>query len=209
MQSFIEYGSSTILEDKDLALNILGIIKTYNGSAPVEVGDDYVSTTVPSKEQLDHILAELPIEVDYDVMVTNLKADFDDAKIKVVSDGGDEQEDEEYEIDEDDVDDYATVFDLIIYTYNMEDIDEDQLDEIKRIVKVNNRGKRRIKMKCKKGYKFDGRKCIKISGKELVNKRRAIRKSVRTKRSKGSGYKKRIVRLSKRAIRKRRSMGLK
>ena len=93
------------------------------------------------------------------------------------------------------------------YTY--EDIDEDQLDEIKRIVKVNNRGKRRIKMKCKKGYKFDGRKCIKISGKELVNKRRAIRKSVRTKRSKGSGYKKRIVRLSKRAIRKRRSMGLK
>lgn len=209
MQSFIEYVSSTILEDKDLALNILGIIKTYNGSAPVEIGDDYVSTTVPSKEQLDNILAELPIEVDYDVMVTNLKADFDDAKIRVVSDGGDEQEDEEYEIDEDDVDDYATVFDLIIYTYNMEDIEEDQLDEIKRIVKVNNRGKRRIKMKCKKGYKFDGRKCVKISGKELVNKRRAIRKSVRTKRSKGSGYKKRIVRLSKRAIRKRRSMGLK
>jgi len=209
MQSFIEYGSSTILEDKDLALNILGIIKTYNGSAPVEIGDDYVSTTVPSKEQLDNILAELPIEVDYDVMVTNLKADFDDAKIRVVSDGGDEQEDEEYEIDEDDVDDYATVFDLIIYTYNMEDIEEDQLDEIKRIVKVNNRGKRRIKMKCKKGYKFDGRKCVKISGKELVNKRRAIRKSVRTKRSKGSGYKKRIVRLTKRAVRKRRSMGLK
>lgn len=209
MQSFIEYGSSTILEDKDLALNIMGIIKTYNGSAPVDIGDDYVATTVPSKEQLDNILAELPIDVDYDVMVTNLKADFDDAKIRVVSDGGDEQEDEEYEIDEDDVDDYATVFDLIIYTYNMEDMTEDQLDEIKRVVKVNNRGKRRIKMKCKKGYKFDGRKCVKISGKELVNKRRAIRKSVRTKRSKGSGYKKRIVRLSKRAIRKRRSMGLK
>lgn len=209
MQSFIEYGSSTILEDKDLALNILGIIKTYNGSAPVEIGDDYIFTTVPSKEQLDNILADLPIEVDYDVMVTNLKADFDDAKIRVVSDGGDEQEDEEYEIDEDDVDDYATIFDLIIYTYNMEDIEEDQLDEIKRTVKVNSRGKRRIKMKCKKGYKFDGRKCVKISGKELVNKRRAIRKSIRTKRSKGSGYKKRIVRLTKRAVRKRRSMGLK
>lgn len=209
MQSFIEYGSSTILEDKDLALNILGIIKTYNGSAPVEIGDDYIFTTVPSKEQLDNILAELPIEVDYDVMVTNLKADFDDAKIRVASDGGDEQEDEEYEIDEDDVDDNVTIFDLIIYTYNMEDIEEDQLDEIKRIVKVNSRGKRRIKMKCKKGYKFDGRKCVKISGKELVNKRRAIRKSIRTKRSKGSGYKKRIVRLTKRAVRKRRSMGLK
>jgi len=209
MQSFIEYGTSTILEDNDLALNIMGIIKTYNGSSPVEIGDDYVSTTVHSKEQLDNILAELPIEVDYDVMVTNLKAEFDDAKIRVVSDGGDEQEDDEYEIDEDDVDDYATVFDLIIYTYNMEDIGEDQLDEIKRIVKVNSRGKRRIKMKCKKGYKFDGRKCVKISGKELVNKRRAIRKSVRTKRSKGSGYKKRIVRLTKRAVRKRRSMGLK
>lgn len=204
MQSFNEFGLSTVLEDKDLALNIVGIIKTYNGSAPVDIEDDYVATTVPSREQLNNILAELPPEVDYDVMVTNLSDDFDDSKISAVPD-----DEDEFEIDEDDVDEYTTVFDLIIYTYNMEDMSDDQLDEIKRIVKVNSRGKRRIKMKCKKGYKFDGRKCIKISGKELVNKRRAIRKSVRTKRSKGSGYTKRSVRLRKKAIKKRHSMGLK
>lgn len=204
MQSFNEFGLSTVLEDKDLALNIVGIIKTYNGSAPVDIEDDFVATTVPSREQLNNILAELPPEVDYDVMVTNISDDFDDSKISSAPD-----DEDEFEIDEDDVDEYTTVFDLIIYTYNMEDMSDDQLDEIKRIVKVNSRGKRRIKMKCKKGYKFDGRKCIKISGKELVNKRRAIRKSVRTKRSKGSGYTKRIVRLRKKAIKKRRSMGLK
>ena len=204
MQSFNEFGLSTVLEDKDLALNIVGIIKTYNGSAPVDIEDDFVATTVPSREQLNNILAELPPEVDYDVMVTNLSDDFDDSKISAAPD-----DEDEFEIDEDDVDEYTSVFDLIIYTYNMEDMSDDQLDEIKRIVKVNSRGKRRIKMKCKKGYKFDGRKCIKISGKELVNKRRAIRKSVRTKRSKGSGYTKRIVRLRKKAIKKRHSMGLK
>lgn len=204
MQSFNEFGLSTVLEDKDLALNIVGIIKTYNGSAPVDIEDDFVATTVPSREQLNNILAELPPEVDYDVMVTNLSDDFDDSKISAVPD-----DEDEYEIDEDDVDEYTSVFDLIIYTYNMEDMSDDQLDEIKRIVKVNSRGKRRIKMKCKKGYKFDGRKCIKISGKELVNKRRAIRKSVRTKRSKGSGYAKRSVRLRKKAIKNRHNMGLK
>lgn len=204
MQSFNEFGLSTVLEDKDLALNIVGIIKTYNGSAPVDIEDDFVATTVPSREQLNNILAELPPEVDYDVMVTNLSDDFDDSKLSAVPD-----DEDEYEIDEDDVDEYTSVFDLIIYTYNMEDMSDDQLDEIKRIVKVNSRGKRRIKMKCKKGYKFDGRKCIKISGKELVNKRRAIRKSVRTKRSKGSGYAKRSVRLRKKAIKKRHNMGLK
>lgn len=209
MQNFIEFDKSTLCEDKDLALNILGIIKTYNGSAPVDIEDDYVSTTVPSKEQLDNILNALPADVEYDVLVTSLDSDFDETKIVQVSDGGDEQEDEEYEIDEDDLDGYTSVFDLIIYTYNMEDISEDQLDEIKRVIKVNSRGKRRIKMKCKKGYKFDGRKCVKISGKELVNKRRGIRKAVRTKRSKGSGYAKRSARLRKKAVKKRRNMGLK
>lgn len=206
MQKFDEYVKSTLLEDADLALDVMGIIRTFSASDDISIESEYVHATIPTKKQLDNILDTLPEYVEYEVLVTSLDRDFDNAHIIVDSDGGDEQEDEEYEID--DIDSNSNVmFELIVYTYNM-DTSED-LSEVKRTIKVNSRGKRRIKMKCKKGWKFDGRKCIKISGKELVTKKRAIRKAVRTKRAKGSGYKKRIVRLANRARRKRKGMGLK
>lgn len=90
---------------------------------------------------------------------------------------------------------------------------EEPLDEMKFIFRVTSRGQKIRKLRCKPGFRVasvGGRlKCVRVSGKEKMAKRRAIRKAVRTKRAKGSGYKKRIVFKRKRAIRKRKAMGLK
>lgn len=206
MQSFDNFTTGTIVENDVLSLDVLGAIKTHNGSAPVEINDDHVVTTVPTMKQVDRIIADLPEDLDYEVLVHSVNADFDDSVISVASDGGDEQEDLEYEIEHDSVEGLEVEFQLIIYTYNTSD--EEALDEVKRRIKINAKGKRRIKMQCKKGFKYDGKKCVKISGSELVTKRKAIRKAVRTKRSKGSGFQKRVARLRNRAIKKRNNMGV-
>ncbi len=206
MQSFDNFTQGTIVENDVLSLDVLGVIKTHNGSAPVEINADHVITTVPTMKQVDRIIADLPEDLDYEVLVHNVNGDFDDSVITVASDGGDEQEDLEYDIEHDAVEGLEVEFQLIIYTYNTST--EETLDEVKRRIKINAKGKRRIKMQCKKGFKFDGKKCVKISGSELVTKRKAIRKAVRTKRSKGSGFQKRVARLRNRAIKKRNNMGV-
>jgi len=85
-----------------------------------------------------------------------------------------------------------------------------ELNEVKRIIKINFRGKRRIKMQCSKGYKYDAERkvCVKIAGDELAISRIAHRQMARTKRSQGEGYKRRIVRKTNRAKRFRKLVGL-
>jgi hypothetical protein len=61
-------------------------------------------------------------------------------------------------------------------------------------------------MVCRRGFKWSNNKCVKISGKERLIKKRAIRKSVRTKKAKGKGYARRSARLRNRAMKKRRGM---
>lgn len=206
MQSFSEFKNSTITEGTLLELDILGVIKTFNGSGNVEIESDHIVADIPTMDQVDKILDALPGDLDYEVLVQSLKGDFEDTIINTVDDGGDEHEESEYEIDYTDIPEDHVQFQLIIYTYNTNEGED--LSEAKRRVKINSKGKRRIKMQCKKGFKYDGRKCVKIAGKELVNKRRAIRKAVRTKRKKGSGYQKRVARLRNRAIKKRKGMGV-
>lgn len=204
MQSFTHYIESTITEGSELELDVLGVIKTFNGSSPVEIEVDHISTMVPTMDQVDQIIDSLPTDLDYEVLVHSVNDDFDSQLLS----SSDDMDDDEYEIDEVSIpDDFNVQYQLIIYTYNTS-MDE-QLDEIKRSVKINSKGQRRIKMQCKKGFKYDGKKCVKISGKELVAKRRAIRKAVRTKKGKGSGYLNRVIRLRKRANNKRKSMGMK
>lgn len=84
------------------------------------------------------------------------------------------------------------------------------LNEITRVVKVNNRGKRRIKMQCRAGYKYDPTRkvCVKITGAEKAHSRIAHRQMARTKKALGDGYKTRIVRKVLRAKRFRKMMGL-
>lgn len=93
------------------------------------------------------------------------------------------------------------------------DDDEDDLQEAKFVFRVTSRGQKIRKLRCKPGYRIanvGGRtRCVRVTGKEKLAKKRSIRKANRTKRAKGSGYKKRIVFKQKRAIRKRRQMGLK
>ena len=86
----------------------------------------------------------------------------------------------------------------------------DQIEEARKVTRVNSKGKKTKRVKCKKGFKFNskGTSCVPMSGSEKSSKKRSIRKAVRTKRSKGSGAKKRSQYKRKKALKKRSSMGL-
>lgn len=88
-----------------------------------------------------------------------------------------------------------------------EDIDVDQIEEARRVIRVSSRGERTRRLKCRKGFRRDGNRCVPMSGSEKASKRRSIKKAVRTKRANPSG-KKRATRKRLRALRKRRSYGL-
>ena len=203
MQSFTEFNDGILTEATSLELDIVGVLKSHSGSSPVNVEDDHISTMVPTKEQLDRIASDLPTSVDYDVLVHSSN-DFANGALTVIE--SDLQDEVEYEINEVDVNNNTSMFEIVIYTYNTSS--EESLDEAKRVIKVNAKGKRRVKLQCKKGFKYTGNSCKKISGKELVNRRSGIRKSVRTKKSLGGGFTKRVARLANRAKQKRKSMGL-
>jgi hypothetical protein len=93
----------------------------------------------------------------------------------------------------------------------LENYDE-LLSENRVTIRVNSRGQRSKKLKCSKGLivkKVNGQNvCVAPSGQQKANKKKSIIKSIRTKSSKGKGYANRINRKRKRAIRKRREMGL-
>lgn len=133
---------------------------------------------------------------------------------------------EDMEIDFDEItNDINFYFDFSVYlnpeivqydSYTMyvdEEISEDNgnLSEVTRKIKINFRGKKRVKMKCARGFKWDPEKkaCVKIAGADLAQMRKSLRRAVLTKRSKGAGYKARVARKSKKAKRFRKMMGLK
>ena len=109
---------------------------------------------------------------------------------------------EEIEITDEDGDGYS---DQLI------DDENGQIFEVRRRIKVNFRGKRRVKMQCRVGFKWDATKkaCVKITGAEVAQKRKSMRKAVRTRKSKGQGMKVRVARKTRKAKRFRKSMGLK
>lgn len=86
-----------------------------------------------------------------------------------------------------------------------------ELNEVKRQIKVNARGVKRIKMKCMRGYKWNPERkaCEKITGQQLATNRKANRRAVLTKKSMGSTFKTRVLRKTKKAMRFRKSLGLK
>ena len=187
MQSFKEF----LLEDSlDIEVDITDMLDNLEVEYKVE--KDHITIEIDEKEIVEKIISKVHDEVDFDVYAHGKK--IDDGNIDV-------DDDDEVDIDEVDEGDFT----LVIYLYNTDD-DPEQLDEVRRIVKVNAKGKRRIKMKCKKGFRWTGSKCKKIAGKEMVTKKRAIRKMVRTRKAKGAGYQRRINVLRKRAMKKRKSM---
>lgn len=84
------------------------------------------------------------------------------------------------------------------------------LHEVARLVKVNAKGKRRIKMQCNKGFKFDPIRntCVQITGKEKAVSRISHRQAIRTKKSSGTAYQKKIVFRANKAKRFRKLMGI-
>lgn len=85
------------------------------------------------------------------------------------------------------------------------------LSEIKRKIKVNFRGIKRIKMQCSKGFKYDVERktCVKITGGDMATMRKAHIKMARTKKSLGTSYKIRVLKKTRKAERFRKVMGLK
>lgn len=90
------------------------------------------------------------------------------------------------------------------------DDDNGFLTEVRRKIKVNFRGKKRIKMQCSPGFKWDpaAKTCRKISGSQVAVMRKAMRRAVLTKKSMGQSFKARVVRKARKANRFRKSFGL-
>ncbi len=86
--------------------------------------------------------------------------------------------------------------------------DEELAEKI--ITKVNSKGKKTRRKKCKRGYKLssDGSRCERVSGRDKAKKKKAIRKAVRTKKAQGGSSRKRTTRKRLRALKKRKNYGL-
>lgn len=85
-----------------------------------------------------------------------------------------------------------------------------ELDEAIIITKVNSRGDKHRRVKCKPGYRLNSTKtaCVPITGSEKVIKRQAVKKMIRSKRSQGPGLTRRANRKRAKAMRKRKALGL-
>lgn len=93
------------------------------------------------------------------------------------------------------------------YFYEDTDEDIDDLNEAKRVVKIDSKGGRRIKKMCGKGFKLVGNKCVKQSGTDKTTMRKSQKKRGKTLKAKGSIVKLRTRRFKK-AIKKRKARGL-
>ena len=84
------------------------------------------------------------------------------------------------------------------------------LTELERVVKVNFKGKRRFKMQCKQGFKYDPERkaCVLIAGSEKAHMRVARRQMARTKKAMGVSLKRRTFIKVRRAKRFRKMMGI-
>lgn len=92
-----------------------------------------------------------------------------------------------------------------------EQLEESQIDEVMRKIRVSARGLKTIKMQCGHGFKWDHSldACVKITGAELSVMRKASRHALLTKRSEGTALKVRVKRRIRRAFKFRQMMGLK
>lgn len=82
-----------------------------------------------------------------------------------------------------------------------------QIEEARRVTRVDSKGRKTRKIKCKRGFKRSGNSCVPITGSEKASKKRATRKAVRTKRQQ-PGSQRRASRKRLKAMRKRKSYGL-
>lgn len=86
------------------------------------------------------------------------------------------------------------------------------ITELQRKIRITSRGARIRRIKCPPGRvlkTINGRKvCVVPTGTQKLKKRLAIRKANRTKRARGANYQRRISFRRSRAMKRRKSMGL-
>ena len=85
--------------------------------------------------------------------------------------------------------------------------DLDQIEEARRVTRVDSKGRKTRKIKCKRGFKRSGNSCVPITGSEKASKKRATHKAIRTRRQQ-PGSQRRASRKRLKAMRKRKSYGL-
>lgn len=76
------------------------------------------------------------------------------------------------------------------------------------VIKVSAKGKRRKKVVCGKGKKFDGTKCVVQKASEKLAKKKGMRQKKRTQKAQGAGKKKKATKLRLKAMKKRKGQGL-
>lgn len=203
---------SQVLNESDEGLKLIGFAKSF-GAKDVElesgvlVADfehrDALNDFTNALEDLEYVDSyEIRVEgesdeeadaVDFDSLPSEVKA------VVIVYVAEDYIDYGEYEIEVDDEE--------------APDVDDSagELTEVKRRIKVNFRGKKRIKMQCKPGFKWEAanRTCVKIGGAELAKNRKSHRRAILTKRSMGTAFKKRVLKKTKKARRYRSALGLK
>lgn len=94
---------------------------------------------------------------------------------------------------------------------NQKNNDSESVVEAQIKIRVNSRGVKTKRLKCPKGYKISpsGKSCVPITGAEKANKRIAIKHAIRTKKQQGQAYQKRTIRKRLKAMKRRKSYGLK
>lgn len=190
--------------EDEAALQLLALAKSFGGK-DCEYLEGVFAAEFEHREALDHFVAALDGLDAVDSYEIRVQGDADD----VIN----------YDTLPPEIRAVVVVYvgeDFIDYGYyEMDDEGEPEdsitLTEVKRRVKVNARGTKRIKMQCNRGYKWDPnmKACVRISGQELATKRKSNRKAVLTKRAMGSSFKKRVIRKTKKAMRYRSALGLK
>ncbi len=106
--------------------------------------------------------------------------------------------------------------DIVTYSYGdeyddaAEEFEDEDIAEATRVIKVSSIGQKHIKMKCNPGFKWESesRSCQKISGEDLVNMRKGIKKRLITMKSEGPSLKKRTLIKTRKAMKFRKVMGL-
>ena len=85
------------------------------------------------------------------------------------------------------------------------------LDEVKKRIQVSFTGKKRVKMQCAKGFKYDAtaKTCVKIGGDELATRRKASIKALVSRKAGGAALKNRAAIRTKKAMKFRSALGLK
>lgn len=204
-------------EDSTSLMNVSGMMRMF-GFHDIQYDYDevgYVVGIADHKQQVQNLVDALPDQIEYDIAIMTKENGATNTDRTFSSDADDFYGSFD-EIDLDTLPDHDGItYQVIVYLYNTEgeegeegQMDESiqQLDELDRKKMFHARSQMTIKMKCRKGFKWNGESCEFIQDRAAMRMR--IRQSVRTKRAEGAGYARKVKRARIRAMKRRHAAGL-